>query len=229
MIWTALILGFAGSLHCIGMCSPLAMAITNLSAKAMSTRLLYNMGRIFTYAMLGAIISSIGFALPLTKYQDFLSVVMGFILVSIGFLNVSYWRVSFTSALLSKFNIVLKRKFSFLLQRKNLASAFLLGTLNGFLPCGLTFLALSYCVILKTPMEGFSFMAMFGIGTLPALLGFTKVFTWMMHRFNFRLQQISPSLFVISGVLLIARVFIVHLPHANSIASGMLDIVTCGK
>lgn len=229
MIWTALILGFAGSLHCIGMCSPLAMAVTNLSTKAMSNRLLYNMGRIFTYGVLGAIIASVGFALPMAKYQDLLSVMMGIILVSIGFLSVTYWRISFVSVLLSKLNIVLKKKFSYLLQRKNLASVFLLGTLNGFLPCGLTFLALSYCVILKTPIEGFSFMAMFGLGTLPALLGFTKVFTWMVHRFNLRLQQVSPSLFVISGILLIARVFIIHLPHANSVASGMLDIVTCGK
>src|SRR5258708_4922370 len=175
MVWTALILGFAGSLHCIGMCSPLAMAVTKMSSKAIVSQLLYNIGRIFTYGVLGAVIASVGFAFPISKYQNLLSLVMGVILITCRFSSVSHLRISFVSVLLSKFNGVLKKRFSYFLQRKNLASVFLLGTLNGFLPCGLTFLALSYCVILTTPLEGFIFMILFGTSTLPALLGFTRL------------------------------------------------------
>ncbi len=229
MIYAALIMGFAGSLHCIGMCSPLAMTVTRVSPNAMTNRLLYNTGRIFTYGILGAIIASIGFAFPISKYQNLLSLIMGLALITIGLASVSRLSIPFITTLLSKLSDLLKNVFAQFLKQKNYGSIFLLGTFNGFLPCGLTFLALTYCVVLSTPVDGFVFMILFGVGTLPAMLGFTSLFQWIVQRFHFSSQRLTTSLFVLSGALLIARVFLIHIPHANSIAGGMLDMVICGK
>lgn len=229
MIYTALIMGFAGSLHCMGMCSPLAMTVTRVSSNVMTNRLLYNTGRIFTYGIVGAIIASIGFAFPISKYQNLLSLIMGLALITIGLASVSRLSIPFITTVLLKLSVMLKNAFAQFLKQKNFVSIFLLGTFNGFLPCGLTFLALTYCVILSAPMEGFVFMILFGVGTLPAMLGFTSFFQWIVKRFHFSPQRLTTSLFVISGILLIARIFLIHVPHANSIAGGMLDVVICGN
>ena len=89
MFYTALIIGFMGSLHCVGMCSPLAMAVANLSPRTMISRLLYNSGRILTYSILGATVASVGFALPLTHYQNVMSLVLVCTAIS-GFTSVAY-------------------------------------------------------------------------------------------------------------------------------------------
>ncbi|GHN00301.1 membrane protein [Cytophagales bacterium WSM2-2] len=224
MIWTAFILGVTGSLHCIGMCSPLAMAVT---AKAIVNRLLYNMGRIFTYGAMGAIMASIGYVLPIAKYQNLLSLILGLTLIAIGLAGVSHSRIKI--AVLSRLNIVLKKLFAHFLKNRNPGTNILLGVLNGLLPCGLTFLALSYCIILPAPIEGFAFMLLFGLGTLPALVGFSEFFQRGVRRFSINSQKITASISVISGILLVVRLFLIHMPHAHSVATGMTEIVICGK
>jgi sulfite exporter TauE/SafE len=221
MIWTALILGFVGSLHCIGMCSPLAMAATTISAKLIINRLVYHSGRILVYGLLGALVASAGFAFQISKYQNAVSIVLGLVLIAAASTN----RFPIHSnKLFNKLNVQLKMFFSGLLKIKNHFSVFLLGILNGFLPCGLTIVALSYCVISPSIGEGFGFMLLFGIGTLPALIGFASIFRWATHRLNFRPQFLMNSLQMLSGVILIARVFFIHTPHATN----LIDIVLCG-
>lgn len=227
MIWTAIIMGFAGSLHCLGMCSPLAMAVTNVSPVALLSRTLYNAGRVLTYGLLGSIVSSAGLAFPMIRYQNLLSILLGIALVVIGVSGISMVRIPMITNTLASFNFFLKALFAKLLKHRSHASTFLLGSLNGFLPCGLSFLALTYCLTLAGPLEGFGFMAFFGFGTLPVMLGFTTIFQWMINKFRFNSHRLTTSMLIISGMLLIARVFIVHLPHAVSIQEGVVDIVLC--
>jgi hypothetical protein len=67
----------------------------------------------------------------------------------------------------------------------------------------------------------------FGIGTLPVMIGLTSVFHWLLNRLHLNVRTITTGMLMISGVVLIARVFIVHLPHANSLKEGVVDIVLC--
>ncbi|MBS1487219.1 MAG: sulfite exporter TauE/SafE family protein [Bacteroidetes bacterium] len=227
MLYTALIIGLAGSFHCIGMCSPLAMAVTHHSSQVVQHRLLYHSGRIVTYGFLGALITSVGFALPLARYQNLLSLSLGVLLIVVGLANFSHIKIKFFSSWISQFTLMLKNIFSAFLQKKNDGSVFLLGIINGLLPCGLTLLALTYCVIMPTPAEGFLFMVLFGAGTLPALLGFTSAFRWVSERFRFHPLRMVKIFVVLSGCLLIARVFIVHLPHTHSFHDALVEVVTC--
>src|SRR5687768_1776813 len=97
MLWTAFILGFAGSLHCMGMCSPLAMSVTSLSVNVILSRFVYNMGRIITYGILGGVVASAGLGFPLTKYQNLLSILLGLSLLVVGLAGVSMFRVPFVT------------------------------------------------------------------------------------------------------------------------------------
>jgi sulfite exporter TauE/SafE len=76
-------------------------------------------------------------------------------------------------------------------------------------------------------MEGFGFMLLFGAGTLPVMLGFTSIITQLLKRFNFNFQHVTSAMLILSGILLIVRVFIIHQPHQHSIQQGVVDIVLC--
>lgn len=227
MLWTAFILGFAGSLHCLGMCSPLAMAVTNMYPRIVVSRLLYNGGRIFMYGVLGSIIASVGFALPMTKYQNLLSIVLGIALLVIAITGVSGMRIPLLTNILERFSLFLKKLFSKFIQKRSNVSTFVLGSLNGVLPCGLSFLALTYCLTLAGPKDGFVFMLVFGAGTLPVMLGFASLFLWTVNRFNISAKKLTTGMLILSGMLLIGRVFFVHLPHTHSIHEALVDIVIC--
>lgn len=223
MWFTALVLGFAGSLHCVGMCSPLAMAAT-MNGHVLLNRFLYNAGRIFTYSLLGVIVSATGTGLSVSGFQYPLSVILGVLLLIIGITGVSAVNIPWITPVLHKIASVLKSAFAKYLVRKTYCATMMLGALNGLLPCGLTFLALTYCVIL-TPLDGFSFMLLFGAGTLPAMFGLAYLINNIVRRFHWSMRKVTTVLLIVSGCLLIARVFIVHqdhAPHANQ------EIVICG-
>ncbi len=227
MIFTALLIGLAGSLHCIGMCSPLIMAATAMKPSVIMSKLVYNVGRIFTYTLLGMGVAGAGMALPAKNYQNLLSIILGIALLFIAFGGTRRLNIPFLSTLLQSLSLKLKNLFGRFINQKNYGSLFLLGTINGLLPCGLTFLALTYCLTLQQPMEGFVFMLLFGAGTLPVMLGFTSILQFLIKRFHFNMRTLTTSMLVVSGIVLIAQVFIVHMPHAASFEEGMIDIVTC--
>src|SRR5688572_11004752 len=193
MVLTALIMGLTGSLHCVGMCSPLAMAVGNMNKRAFLNRVIYNAGRIVTYGLLGLGIAGVGLALPISKFQNLVSVVLGIILLlaGAGLLKVN---IPVLSSGIGKLTATLKILFTRFLNRKNLGSVFLLGTLNGILPCGLVWIALTYSLTLQSALEGFSFMMIFGLGTLPVMLGFTSLITQFLKRFNFNFQNVTSAM-----------------------------------
>ncbi len=223
---TALIMGLAGSLHCVGMCSPLAMAVTSSRSGVPLNRLVYNAGRILTYSALGMIVASLGFVIPIFKFQNLVSIVLGIVLLLVGIGTVKV-KIPFLSAFIGSQTTKLKILFAKFLQRKSISSVLFLGSLNGLLPCGLVYIALTYCLTLQSPLEGFGFMSLFGVGTLPAMLGLTNLLQQLVKRFNLSLKHVTSGMMILAGILLIARVFIVHLPHKASLQEGMIDIVLC--
>jgi sulfite exporter TauE/SafE len=221
---TALIIGFAGSFHCAGMCSPLVMAATSMRPHALLSRSLYNGGRIFTYALIGAPISAAGALLPLGNFQNVASLALGTILLFIALTGSYTSRIPFLTHALMRLTTFLKIRFGMLLQRKGYVATGLLGMLNGLLPCGLTTLALSYCITLQGPLDGFNFMLLFGLGTLPAMIGLPSLIQWTTRSFHISPRTITTCMLIVSGGLLIARVFLMHgVPGAAPEA----DIVLC--
>ena len=95
MLWTAFLLGFLGSFHCVGMCGPIALAVAGGKGKSyVSNKILYNLGRSVTYAVLGLIVGSLGFSLSLAGIQQGFSIGMGLLIL---ILALSYKGTSQTS------------------------------------------------------------------------------------------------------------------------------------
>ena len=220
-------MGMAGSLHCAGMCSPLAFAVTNLRSPAMTNRILYNLGRITMYGVLGSITGAIGYISPFSKYQNLLSIILGSALIIMAIIGITGTRVPIITNLLVRLTGILKASFSKYIGHKRTGTLLLLGALNGLLPCGLTFLALSFCITLTVPLEGFIYMFVFGAGTLPVMLGLVSIADIVRNKMHWQINKVTTGLMILSGILLIARVFLVHLPDGHAHEINLVDIVIC--
>lgn len=212
MLFTALVMGFLGSLHCVGMCSPLAIAVSNINGAAFRNRIVYNSGRILSYAVLGSLAAAIGTAFQVTGLQNILSITLGCLLIITGLAGVSNIRIPLLTPALQKFTTYLKKAFGVFLQKKTNTAVITLGFLNGLLPCGLTYLALTYCITLPAITDGFIFMLTFGIATLPVMLGLTSILQVLVKRFRLNMQRITTVTIIALGVLLITRNALHH-PH----------------
>jgi sulfite exporter TauE/SafE len=203
------------------------MAVTNLTRSVVLNRLLYNGGRIITYAILGSLFSGAGSLLPISPYQYLLSLLFGVVIIIVAFFRIGHSRIPFLFVAVNRLTTFLKEKFAVLLSRKTPAAVFLMGMLNGFLPCGMTLVALSYCLLLAGPMDGFNFMLLFGVGTLPVMLGFAPMLSIVIRKLNFSLQKATTVMMVCSGVILVARVFIQASVEAGYKSAGIVDIILC--
>jgi sulfite exporter TauE/SafE len=210
MFYTALLLGFTGSLHCLAMCSPLSMIVSTLSGNQWINRIVYHAGRITTYAVLGAGAASINVFLPVASHQMIISFVIGLILICIALTGNSIHNIPFITKTVSKFTALLKKVFGRFLAKKNYGAKFLLGIINGFLPCGLSLMALSICMALPDAKHGFLYMIFFGVGTLPMMIGASVIFLPLMKKLKWSARGIMMILLFTSGILLIGRGFMEH-------------------
>lgn len=172
----ALILGLAGSLHCIGMCGPLVMIVhsggDNRSGQWWINKLVYHFGRIMVYAAFGVITGLIGKSFIAMGFQQWLSLIAGlvlFFMLVLPLLGQKKW--SFTPPLFSK----ITKYFSKFLQNKTPFKQLILGVINGLLPCGLVYAAMAASIAGGSPTKSALFMIVFGLATSPALIVVAKL------------------------------------------------------
>ena len=212
--WTGLIIGLVGSLHCAGMCGPLALAlpVTGHTTSALILgRVTYNFGRIATYGLLGGAIGLVGHTVALAGFQRWLSLIAG---TAILLTLAASPRFALAKPAVATV-VRLKAAFATLLQRRSLASLFLLGALNGLLPCGLVYAACVAAAAAGGLLAGLGYMLAFGLGTLPMMLGiglagsrFHAVARWRLHR-------LVPACLVALGLLLILRGMALGIPYLS--------------
>ena len=127
MLYTAIMMGLAGSFHCAGMCSPLAMAVTRNNPFLLSS-VLYNSGRILVYAILGSVAAAFGSFIQLFSYQQVISVVLGVLFILAGITYRSF-RLPVFDGMISSFTMFLKKKFGVFLNKKSAPGTVVLGAI----------------------------------------------------------------------------------------------------
>jgi sulfite exporter TauE/SafE len=175
VIYSALLLGFAGSLHCFGMCGPLSLLVPGDKSKRgkyLLGRLIYNLGRITTYGLLGLIIGLIGEQVGFAVPQKIIFLTSGFgILLYLLLPNSSKNKLSVLPSVV-RFNQFIKRSIAQLTKKYGKSTQFVFGLLNGLIPCGLVYAALSAAFITSSITSGVLYMVLFGLGTLPMMMSF---------------------------------------------------------
>lgn len=207
LLISALVLGAAGSAHCIGMCGPIALAVpspgTSWSARLAST-LILNAGRVFTYVLIGAAFGAFGRGAQLIGLQQGVSVAAGIALLATVVLPGLLERWS-PAGRLSLLIARLRGNLARNLQRTAPEALFLTGALNGLLPCGLVYGAALGATATGGVLQGALFMALFGMGTWPALIGLRMSGHMVGARTRGLLRRISPAIVTGLAVLMILR------------------------
>jgi len=208
VIGSALMLGLIGSFHCAGMCGPIALAIplnnNSWYSKTLGS-LIYNIGRAITYAIMGFVFGLLGKGLVLAGFQKWVSIIMGIIMVlSVLFPSLYKNRFDLNGKAFS-FVGNLKIKLGNLLRKRSYSSLFLIGLLNGLLPCGLVYMALAGAIATSDALSGAMFMFIFGLGTLPMLFLISILGNSLSVKFRTKMTKVIPAVVFFIGVLFILR------------------------
>lgn len=207
-IFAAFFIGLVGSLHCIGMCGPIAIALpvpdsSNLSF--FTGRILYNLGRVITYSFLGALLGLIGSKIALAGAQQVVSIILGIIVIVAVILPQKYKNYFAQHPLAQKLAQPLKSNIGVLFKKGTFSAMFLIGILNGFLPCGLVYVALAGAIASGDAISGAAVMILFGLGTIPSMFAASVFGKFINVGIRKKIRKAIPVLAILLGVIFILR------------------------
>ena len=210
----ALLMGFTGSLHCAGMCGPIVwimpfQAFTGF--KKILALALYHFGRISVYAVLAVVLHSFR-SLFDPKVQQYTSIILGGFLLVIGILS---FVPNHTIKLKLPWAEYVKRELGRVIGRPGLGIMALAGILNGLLPCGLVYMALSASLTATTFFQAAAIMYVFGLGTLPMLVSITLLKTKLAFLRTNHIRKLVPVVVFCFGCLFIVRGMNLGIPYLS--------------
>ena len=199
----ALLVGFSGGVHCVGMCGGIVTALSLQPGKRQpfGFHLAYNLGRIASYTAAGALAGLIGSAAFLSDTLHPLQQGL-YLLAQIMLILLGLYLAGLNHAVLvierwgGRLWTRLQPLFSRLLPVRSLPQALVAGTLWGWLPCGLVYSVLIAALASGSAGHGAALMLAFGLGTLPNLLAMG----WLADRLN-RVAQDKRVKFVAGMVV----------------------------
>lgn len=214
-ILAAFIMGLAGSVHCAGMCGPIALVVAGNGSRKVSGIILYNLGRVITYASLGFISGAVGRTVLWFTGQQWLSIIAGcFILLSVVLV---YYRVSFLSGISDALLRRLRSALGAVMKNRKQGTLLYMGMLNGLLPCGLVYAALGGAAGTGSALNGGLFMAIFGSATVPVLFTISFLGNKIPTHYYKKLVKLVPVTISVMAVLLIVRGMGLGIPYVSPV------------
>jgi sulfite exporter TauE/SafE len=216
LLITALLIGLMGSFHCAGMCGPIAISLPlrgeNLFQKVFGG-LLYNFGRSITYSLMGAIFGFIGQGFQILGFQRWVSIIMGILMIVSVLFPVIFRRVE--SAQYLGFTAGLRRAIQKLFTLRSFGGLFLIGLLNGLLPCGLVYLAVAGAIGTGNVIYGAAYMLVFGLGTIPMMLFLILIGNVISVTIRNKINKIIPYLVIFVALIFIFRGLTLGIPFLS--------------
>lgn len=203
----AFLMGVAGSLHCVGMCGPIALSLPvqgRSTAGKLAGGLLYNLGRVTTYGVLGLAMGTLGKSLQWFAWQQKISILLGLSILAFLVFPLIFPGKSLHPVINTAMS-GLRSRLARVLGNPHPGALYTTGLLNGLLPCGLVYMALTGAVITGGATDGALFMMLFGAGTMPAMFATTMFGQWLKQPYRARIRQLYPALMVMMAILLIIR------------------------
>ena len=200
-ILTIISIAFLGSFgHCIGMCGGIVVAYSTIKINPKSSKvsqsvahLLYSFGRVLTYSILGAMFGALGGVVLFSNNANgILLIVAGVAMILAGLSLMG--KIKFLTIIEHSFSSsnFYKKTFKQVLHSKSNVSFFLLGMLNGLLPCGFVYFFAITAASTADPLYGAMVMAIFGLSTIPAMFG-VGFLTSLASATSFRNMMMSLS------------------------------------
>ena len=218
ILLSALVLGLMGSFHCAGMCGPIAIALPlhgNTVPQKIFGGALYNIGRTITYGVMGAIFGMLGQGVEMIGFQQKISVIMG-VLMIVSVLFPALFKNQYSMEK-SWFSVVgkLKKSIGQMFSIRSFSSLFVIGLLNGLLPCGLVYMAIAGAIGTGGILLGSLYMILFGLGTIPMMLSISLAGNVMSLAVRNKINKFIPVLVVIVGIFFILRGLSLGIPFLS--------------
>ena len=218
MLYSAFIFGLISSFHCVGMCGPIAMMLPvdrNNEAKKVTQIITYHIGKLTAYGILGLIFGLLGRSFYLAGMQQQLSIIVGVLMIVVALVPEKVFaKYNFSKPvykIISKVKSNLGQQF----KNKSYKSLFTIGLLNGFLPCGMVYVAIFGAIAMQSVSLGVLYMLLFGIGTIPMLTAVIYISNVLSFSFRGTLQKIIPVVAVVIGMLFIIRGLGLDIPYLS--------------
>lgn len=218
MLYSAFLFGLISSFHCIGMCGPIAMMLPvdrNNQAKKVTQIITYHLGRLTAYGSIGFVFGLLGKGFFLAGIQQNLSIFIGAAMIVVVltpekiFAKYNFSKPAFK--LISKIKTALGSH----LRDKSYKSLFTIGLLNGFLPCGMVYVALFGAIAMQSESLGVLYMILFGLGTVPLMSSVVYINSYLTLPIRNKIQKIIPYIAVCIGCLFILRGLGLGIPYIS--------------
>ena len=226
MLVSAFVLGILGSFHCIGMCGPIAFMLpvdrTN-NFKKVSQISIYHFGRLLSYSLIGLVFGFIGKSLYLFGFQQHLSIIIGIVMIVLVLIPQHKLNQYSISKPIYRLISKVKSDMGSALKRKSADTFLTIGFLNGFLPCGLVYMAIFGAISGGNAFQGSLYMILFGLGTIPLMTSAIYISHFLKGTARQKLQRAIPVFVVIIGILFIIRGLGLGIPYLSP--SPVYDLV----
>ncbi|WP_299781765.1 sulfite exporter TauE/SafE family protein [uncultured Formosa sp.] len=218
MFISAFIFGLLGSFHCVGMCGPIAFMLPvdrSNSLKKISQIFTYHFGRLLAYSIIGLVFGFLGKGLYVFGLQQKLSIVIGVLLIIVVLLPYKTFSKYNFSKPIFKIISKVKKGMGVALQKKTADTFLTIGFLNGFLPCGLVYMAVLSSIATAHPLQGSLYMFLFGLGTIPLMTTAIYFGNMLSSLAKKRIQKLIPVFVIIIGILFIIRGLGLGIPYMS--------------
>lgn len=218
MFYTAFILALIGSFHCVGMCGAITLILPLDHQKPIKKAFqisMYHLGKTLTYMLLGLLFGLLGKGLFIREYQQIFSIIVGGMMIVIAILPLLKIKVNTLGKPI--FFLVGKVKYALgvQLRNKNFFSTFLIGFFNGFLPCGMVYMALFGALAQMQLTDSVVYMFAFGLGTIPLLTLTIYLGNFLSQKTKLYVQKAIPFVVIILGGLFILRGLALGIPYVS--------------
>jgi len=200
------------------MCGPIVLVLPGTAREGwrfMIGRVLYNVGRSVTYAFMGLIVGMIGRSIALAGYQQWLGIVAGSLMVLSVLLPAVGVRRILPATQYDRVFAALKSRLGRMLGDSSHSSLFTIGLLNGFLPCGLVYMALAGSLAMASAPGGAAYMFLFGVGTLPLMFAASFAGGLITGEVRRKVTKLIPVGVVLLGLLFILRGLSLGIPFIS--------------
>ncbi|WP_159951606.1 sulfite exporter TauE/SafE family protein [Polaribacter septentrionalilitoris] len=207
MLLSAIVFGLLGSFHCIGMCGPIAFMLPidrENKTKGFFQITSYHLGRLFTYSLIGLLFGLLGKGFYFFGFQQQISIIVGVSMILVIIFPKFFSKINFSKNI-NKIIFKVKNALGKELKKKGNDTFFTIGFLNGFLPCGLVYMAVFGAIATTNALSGSLYMFLFGLGTVPLMTAVVFLGNFTKGAFRKKIQKVIPIVVVFIGVLFVLR------------------------
>ena len=218
MLVSAFILGLLGSFHCVGMCGPIAFMLPvdrSSTFKKITQIAIYHFGRLLAYSIIGLVFGLIGKSLYIFGFQQQLTIIIGVLMILVVLIpQQTFNKYNFSRPVYRLISKV-KSALGSAMKKKTMDTFLTIGFLNGFLPCGLVYMALFAAIAGGNALNGILYMAVFGLGTIPLMTTAIYFSQFLKGKARQRIQKAIPVFVILIGALFIIRGLGLGIPYIS--------------